>query len=596
MRGNVKSLRARIVGTIFFSLLLLWGVMVFILHGNTVHRITLEVEMRVSNSVESLRKNIELTHSQIREGKGARLSSLLSSYTAGINYYKGALAFRLYDDDGNETARSYLVYGTGGSEREDYFLRLDEALESDGAILDYLRWVVAHRGEYGEFRLAPGGESLPGDSAVAVVTGILGEDKIIRVARLVLRRGGSEEVVIEWTDAFPGEELTTLELPNLTLSSALLPGLSISEGKRQDERVDLKARLARYRAAEAGVERFMSGGKAAPNWSGSGDHGIYEGRSGGMSLARSVIYSSQKLAVRELLPVYLFTLLVVLALGLLLSKELAGRLAQPLEELSRDAAGEGPPSPEDGPIREVNTLAAAVHASRRRAEENLRREQELTRAVAHELKTPLAVLHSHAEALREDIVPSKREHYLSVIMEESDRMAELVCELLDLARLEAGARPLRAEPLRLDRLTEQVFLRLERLAEEKGVTVTLKLEPVELPADRALLERAVSNYATNALRHCTPGGEIRVTLRREGELACLTVENDGDPIPPEALPRLWDTFYRADAARTRGGVGLGLAIVRETAALHHGSCAAENLPGAVAFHLTLPCNLHTAVV
>ena len=220
----------------------------------------------------------------------------------------------------------------------------------------------------------------------------------------------------------------------------------------------------------------------------------------------------------------------------------------------------------------------------------LRRERDLTNAVAHELKSPLAVLHSYAEGLREDIAPEKRAQYLEVIMDQSDQMAAMVNSLLDLSRMKAGKTAFTPVPVALDQIVASVFRTLERPMETAGVALDLDLEPCTVSGEEGRLSLVVSNLAANALRHTPAGGEIRVTLEEKGRTALLQVENDGEPIPPEALPRLFEPFYRSDAARDRqsGGAGLGLALVKETVALHGGACGAENLPGGVRFWVELP--------
>ena len=214
---------------------------------------------------------------------------------------------------------------------------------------------------------------------------------------------------------------------------------------------------------------------------------------------------------------------------------------------------------------------------------------DFTRAAAHELKTPLAVLRAHAESLREDISPEKRGEYLDVVLEESDRMAALVGSLLELSRLEAGV-PLNREVLELSALAEEAFDRLALPMEQKQVAPSLALEEIWLEGDREKLREVLDNLASNALRHCAPGGTIRVELKKEEGLARLTVQNDGEAIPEEDLPRLWEPFYRGDRSRNRdsGGTGLGLTIVRAAVRVHGGSCGAENRPGGPAFWITLP--------
>ena len=169
-------------------------------------------------------------------------------------------------------------------------------------------------------------------------------------------------------------------------------------------------------------------------------------------------------------------------------------------------------------------------------------------------------------------------------------MAALVGSLLDLSRLESGRARFQPVPVELDQVVRDVLRPLERPARKKGITLSPTLEPCTLSGDREQLTRLVGNLASNALRHCAPGGEVRFLLRVEKGSALLRVENDGDPIPPEVLPRLFEPFYKADPARTRtqGGTGLGLALVQEITALHGGQCGADSLASGAAFWCTFP--------
>ena len=169
-------------------------------------------------------------------------------------------------------------------------------------------------------------------------------------------------------------------------------------------------------------------------------------------------------------------------------------------------------------------------------------------------------------------------------------MAALVNSLLDFSRMASGKMALRAEAVDLSGLVGEVCRPLDRPAAEKGVRLALETPPCTVSGDRERLRALCAELCGNALRHCRPGGAVRVSLARKGDRVRLQVGNDGDPIPPEALERVFDPFYRVDEARDRaqGGSGLGLALVRETARLHGGTCGAENGPSGPVFWVELP--------
>ena len=238
----------------------------------------------------------------------------------------------------------------------------------------------------------------------------------------------------------------------------------------------------------------------------------------------------------------------------------------------------------------VVTLLAALLAARwvsRMQIKSLKRERQFTRAVAHELKTPAAVLRAYAEALSEDAVPEKRREYLDAIVEESDRMAGLVNELLDLSRLDGAKVTLTREPVDLTALVRECFERLRVPMEERNLELELALEPVTVDGDPRRLERVAGNLAVNALRHASPG-PVRAALKRENGRAVLTVENRCPAIPPEQLKRLWEPFAKGDESRSGEGSGLGLAVVRNIVALHGGSCGAKSTPDGIYFYVELP--------
>ena len=472
--------------------------------------------------------------------KPAQLEARLSAY-----YSYGAVAvFRLPSAFGLGECRSQLTSGSfalPGTGVYDHYLRFDPVL-TDAEHLALARRLREDRGLC-YFVGTAGGLAEEDQSenihvgTYGTVTGVL-EGNVVYPKELVYHYPEGPVTVLS-TDSpfFEGKALTTLTFDLAQLSSPLVSAPNSPE-----------LTLELFRAAEARVdgllEEYSAGGMRSGGGSGWADVGSsYD--ADGLTFAQGAAFRPWRMVFHALSGPYGTTLLLALLL--------------------------------------------AIHTARSQASALLR-ERAFTRAAAHELKTPLAVLRAHAEALREDIDPAKRGEYLDVVLSEADRMAALTAGLLDLSRLEAGAE-LRRERVDLTALVEAAFDRLALPMERRGLAVTLDLSPCMVSGDRRLLELLAGELAANAARHAAPGGAVTVTLKQAGGRAELTVDNDGDSLPEADLGRIWEPFYRTDASRSRdtGGTGLGLSLVKAAAEAHGGGCAAENRPGGVAFRVWLPC-------
>lgn len=484
--------------------------------------------------------------------------SNLDNLTYLLYQYSGQMALRSYDAWGNETNRSQLLLGSFFYPKEndsiymlfDEVLTVEEELELVHRITELKKQIEGDNWWIGAFLLSA---PFKDDSAYFEIAGVKDFDQIVPL-RIVYHQGEESITVLDLgPERYQNRPVTVLEV---TSHIAFYGGL-MSGPESPEERLRI------FRRLEANLdtleELIVSDSDMIlhPNNSHTismlpdGKTSRYDGISGESS-ENDLAYSYW------VDPFYIFYGLEwVLALTFLL------------------------------------VLALAVFTAHVQAR-SVRRERAFTRAAAHELKTPLAVLRTHAEALKEDISPEKRGAYLDVILDESDRMSTLVGHLLDLSRLEARAE-LRREPLDLAALTAEVLARLEPAAQVGAIALVLDLVPVQVEGDRRRLEELLAELGTNALKHCPPGGEVRVVLRLEVNRARLSVENDGPAIPAEDLPHLWEPFYKGDKSRSRegGGSGLGLALVKGAAEAHKGTCRAENRSGGgVRFTVELPA-LHS---
>ncbi|WP_046226450.1 sensor histidine kinase [Paenibacillus dauci] len=190
---------------------------------------------------------------------------------------------------------------------------------------------------------------------------------------------------------------------------------------------------------------------------------------------------------------------------------------------------------------------------------------------SHELKTPLSIVKSFAEGLQDGVNINKQDHYISVIIEEADKMEMLIKDMLDLARLESGTIRLHTTSFMLSELTEKVADRLVHLLQARKLEIMI-IPVNELPvlADPDWIEQVIRNFIVNAIRHADEGSTIVIEMVSEPHSTRFSVENKGEPIPEDQLAQIWERFYRGEASRNRqtGGTGLGLSISRQILDLH----------------------------
>jgi signal transduction histidine kinase len=233
---------------------------------------------------------------------------------------------------------------------------------------------------------------------------------------------------------------------------------------------------------------------------------------------------------------------------------------------------------------EITRLNTALDYAKA-AEQNRR---QMTSNIAHELKTPLAIIHSYAEGLKERIAEDKRDKYLDVILSESQRMDAVVLEMLDLSRLEAGKVKLSRDDFSIAELTCSVFEKLEMAAEAKNLHIGFDLlDDCIVSADEARISQVIENFATNAIKYTPINGNIHVRIFAERSGTTFAISNDCEPLSGDALNKVWDTFYRTNEARSGGGTGLGLAIAKNIIDLHGGKCSVQNTKTGVEFRFTI---------
>ncbi|MBT2674569.1 HAMP domain-containing protein [Streptomyces sp. ISL-14] len=256
------------------------------------------------------------------------------------------------------------------------------------------------------------------------------------------------------------------------------------------------------------------------------------------------------------------------------------------------------PESETDPHTEVGRVGAAlnrmldhVHAALHSRQQSEMRVRQFVADASHELRTPLASIRGYAELTRrgrEEVGPDTR-HALGRIESEAGRMTLLVEDLLLLARLDAG-RPLQFEQTDLIPLVVDTISDARAADMDHNWRLDLPDEPALVSADAARLQQVLVNLLGNARNHTPPGTTVTARVQRRGPCMCVDVEDNGQGIPAELLPHVFERFARGDSSRSRasGSTGLGLAIVQAVATAHGGAVTVDSVPGRTVFTVHLP--------
>lgn len=212
--------------------------------------------------------------------------------------------------------------------------------------------------------------------------------------------------------------------------------------------------------------------------------------------------------------------------------------------------------------------------------------------VSHELKTPIALIQGYAEGLKEGVSddPESRAFYCDVIMDEANKMNQMVRNLLTLNQLEFGDEEVTFERFDVVQLVKGVLQSCEILIQQKGVNVNCVMaESVSVWGDEFKTEQVIRNYISNALNHVAGENIIEIKIVEREKTARVSVFNSGHPIPEEDIPHIWEKFYKVDKAHTReyGGNGIGLSIVKAIMESFHQEYGVKNYENGVEFYMEL---------
>jgi two-component system OmpR family sensor kinase len=253
--------------------------------------------------------------------------------------------------------------------------------------------------------------------------------------------------------------------------------------------------------------------------------------------------------------------------------------------------------PVANPRDELGLLAGTFNELLARLEASVARQRQFMADASHELRTPVTIARTAASvALQQPTRPeAEYRETLEIVEHETIRLSRIVDDLFTLTRADAGNYPIRTTPMYLDEVVDEAVRGARVMAQARRVSITADcVHPAPLTGDEDLIRRLVINVLDNAIRYSPDGGAVRVALDRSGGTYSLSVSDQGPGIAPEVQPRIFERFYRVDAARTHGGAGdggagLGLALAKWIAHVHNGdiTLAASSRLGST-FVMTLP--------
>ena len=245
---------------------------------------------------------------------------------------------------------------------------------------------------------------------------------------------------------------------------------------------------------------------------------------------------------------------------------------------------------EENQVKELNQLSVSYNRMLERLSDAFEIQRQFTANAAHELRTPLALMQVQLDLYHSNGHPDNDAdtvQMIKMVTEQNDRLNKMVKTLLDMSELQTVGRD---DEIILDALVDEVLEDLEPLAEGKNIRLIGKCKDITIVGSDILIYRLVYNLVENAIKYNHSGGQVTVTADRKEKHVYLSVEDTGTGIPEELKERVFEPFFRVDKSRSRelGGVGLGLALVREIVRVHDGSITVKSNPsGGTIFEVVL---------
>ncbi|WP_028828590.1 sensor histidine kinase [Proteocatella sphenisci] len=304
---------------------------------------------------------------------------------------------------------------------------------------------------------------------------------------------------------------------------------------------------------------------------------------------------------------YLYVGIFMIFLGFIFTTVFSKKISSPIVEMSRIATNisnlkfderiEIRTEDEIGDLgSSINNISEKLSESIGKLRNDIEQRKQLVRNISHEMKTPIGVVKGYSEALQFGVADTeeKREKYFKVISEECDRMNNMINEILEISMLEEAVAKPHMKKIKIEVMLTSIAERFESSLKLKKITIQIQCqEDLLIYADYKLLERAVGNFVSNAVKYADEGGEVIMKAFGDQDKVTISVYNSGSHIKPEDLDKIWDVFYKVDKARSRNqsGHGIGLSIVRTIVSIHAGQVFVKNHDNGVEFSMELPISV-----
>ena len=305
--------------------------------------------------------------------------------------------------------------------------------------------------------------------------------------------------------------------------------------------------------------------------------------------------------LNKLANLYLNTAFVVVLLSALAALAYADRSSRPLREMAKAANDFGHGNlearvrVEDSYSEETRDLAVAFNNMASSLQKSEYQRQEFVANVSHELKTPMTTISGYVDGILDGTIPPERQnHYLQIVSDETKRLSRLVRSMLDISQLqdEKGMPDEKKLNFDMEECAGLALVNFEKKINDKHINVQVDMpeHPVYTFANQDAVTQVVYNLVDNAVKFCPEGGTLGLTIKEGGGKAYVSVSNDGETIPAEELPLVFDRFHKLDKSRSknRDGWGLGLYIVKTIVCSHGENISVTSRDGKTEFTFTMP--------